>query len=888
MRQARALWMRLCSLWRGGRREDEFAAELESHVALHTEDGMRAGLSAEEARRQALIKLGGAEQARQAYRERGTLPWLEHLAQDARYGVRTMRRSPGFTLTAVLTLALGIGACTAIFSMVNAVLLRSLPYGDPGRLVYLYTPDPALHLPAEIFSPSNADFYDIQRLSHSFARMTFMGQSTFNLASQGSVERIGAARVDANFFATLRSYPELGRALAADDQQPGHNRVAVIGDALWQSMFAASSAVLKDSLSLDGTEYRIVGVMPPEFGYPRDTELPYGNAQIKTTQVWIPLALSPQQMANREGSTADAAIARLRPGVTVQQAQAELGTIMQQLDKLHDPRMRGFGALVKSFPGTIIAPVRPLMGMLAGAVLLVLLIACANTASLLLARASDRLRELGVRSALGAGRSRIARQLLTESLLIGLGGGAIGVGLAYAFLRVLPWLNPGNIPRLGEARLDARVLLFTVAVSVGTSLLSGIVPMLTLARLDLTAVLNGSSRTAAGRHSRLQSALIVAEASMVVVLMVCAGLLIRSYVNVESIQTGFSRSTVSMKISLGQQPGAPAQRAVFRRAFFHSLIGKLRALPGVTGVGAISDLPLSGSESLSMVWVQGDAHMKDQFAEGRGVTPGYFSAMGIPLLAGRQFSEDDDSSGARAAIVNQRFVRLYLAHRDPIGARISMSGDASHWETVVGVVGDVRHASLEETPMPQIYNPNYEFDSAYIAVGAALPAATIASEARAVTKTIDPNVAVADVHTMGELESQASARRRFQTTLLTLFAGIALLLALAGIYGLMSYSVSRREREVGIRMALGAQRSGVMLLVLRNAAALLALGLAIGVGCAWFATRAVNAFLFQVGDHDPITLLLVCLLLAVCGLIAAFVPARRAASVDPMQALRAE
>ncbi len=889
MKALRAFWQRLRGLLRARRVDDDFAAELESHVAMHVEDGVRAGLSAEEARRQALIKLGGIEQVRQAYRERNTLPWVENLAQDICYVVRTLRRSPGFTVTAVLTLSLGIGACTAIFSMVNAVLLRSLPYENPDRLVYLYTPVPALHLPAEVFNPSNADFFDIQRASHSYTSMSIFGQSTFNLASQGAVERISAARVDANFFTTLESYPELGRAIVADDELAGHNHVVVISDALWQSMFAGSRDVLHNTLSLDGVTYRIIGVMPPGFGYPHDTELPYGNAEVKTTQAWIPLALTPPQMANREDSNSDAAIARLRPGVTVRQAEAELSTIMKQLSRLHDPGMRGFGALVRSFPAAIIGPVRSLMYMLAGAVLLVLLIACANTASLLLARASDRVHELGVRSALGARRGRIARQLLTESLLIGLGGGATGVALVSLFLRILPAINPGNIPRLGEAGLDARVLLFTVAVSVLTSALSSILPILTVSRLDLSALLNSSSRTAAGRRSRLRDALVVADAAMVVVLMACAGLLIRSYVNVESIHTGFSRSTVSMNIVLGEHPGmAPASRASFQRAFFRSLVDKLSALPGVESAGAISDLPLSGAESLSMVWVEGDTHVKNELAEGRGVTPGYFNAMGIPLLAGRLFTNDDDSSQARAAIVNQRFVQLYLTHRNPIGAHIRMGGDANRWDTVVGVVANVRHASLEEMPKPQIYEPTWEFRNAYVAIRSSFPAGTVASEARAVMKTVDPNIAVADVHTMGELESEASARRRFQTTLLTLFAGVALLLALAGIYGLMSYAVSRREREVGIRMALGAQRSGVMLMVLGNAAALLGLGLAIGVVCAWFATRTLNAFLFQVGDHDPATVLTVCFLLAMCGLLAAFVPARRAASINPMRALRSE
>ncbi len=888
MRKCRAFAARLLGLLRARRADADFAAELEAHVALHTEDGVRAGFTPENARRQALIKLGGAEQALQAQRERRTLPWLENFAQDLRYSLRTLRRSPGFTATAVLTLALGIGACTAIFSMVYAVLLRSLPYGDPGRLVYLFTPDPSLHLPPEIFSPTNADFFDIQRENRLYSNMSFVGQSAVNLAGQGAVERIGAARVDENFFSTLEAYPEWGRAISTGDQLQGHDHVAVISHALWQSMFAGSPDVLKDSISLDSVNYRIVGVMPPEFGYPHGTDIPYGNAEVKTTETWIPLALTPQQKADRDNASADAAIARLRPGVTIREAQSELGIIEARLDKLHMPLLQGCGALVKSFLDIVVGPVRPLMNLLLGAVILVLLIACGNTASLLLARASDRLRELGVRAALGAKRSRIARQLLTESLLIGVGGGAIGVVLAWLFLQVLPSLNPGNISRLGEASLDARVLLFAVAVSVLASVLSGILPALTVSRLDVTGLLGGSSRAIAGKHSRVQSALIVAEAAMVVVLMASAGLLIRSYINIASVSTGFSRSTVSMKISLDEHPGVTSQQqAAQRSAFFHSLIARLGALPGVSDAGAINYLPLSGSESLDTIWVDGYANRKDQLAEGRSITPDYFRAMGIPLIAGRAFTEADVSSHAHVVIVNQRFAQIYFAGRNPIGGRVG--GDNRHWDTVVGVVADVRHFSLEEAPEPQFYHPDYGgFDSAYIAVRSTLPSRTVAAEARAVVRTIDPSVAVADVHTMGELESEASAQRRFQTTLLTLFAGVALLLALAGIFGLMSYSVSRREREVGIRMALGAQRGDVMLLVLGNAALLLGLGLTIGFGCAWFAVGVMKSFLFEVGGHDPLTLCIACVLLAMFGLLAAIVPARRAASVDPMQALRAE
>jgi putative ABC transport system permease protein len=807
--------------------------------------------------------------------------------QDTRYGLRTLRRTLGFTITAVLTLALGIGACTAIFSLVNAVLIRSLPYGDPSRLVYLFTPNPHIPVPPDVMCPSYADFYDIKRQSHSYSDMTVFEQATYNLSSQGSVERFSAARVDESFFTTLQSAPEFGRAIGADDNQPGHDKVAMISHALWQSMFGGSTDVLKRSLPLNGVSYRIVGVMPPAFEYPLGSDLPYGNVG-KGTHIWIPLALTSKQKAEREPGNVAGAIARLRPGVSMSHAQSEMSTIMVRLDKLHSVAMfpeRGWGALVKSFMDYAVGQVGRLLWLLLGAVAMVMLIACGNAANLLLARASNRMRELGVRVALGAGRRRIVRQLLTESLLIGLAAGVIGVGLAGIFLRFLPYLDPGNIPRLNQASLDMQVMLFAILVSLLTSVLTGVLPALAVSRVSpAVALAAGGSGNVAGVHSRSQSILIVVEAALVVVLLACAGLLIRSYINVESVDTGFSPSTVTVNIGLDPGYSQPQQR----RAFFKQFIGKVAALPGVNAVGAVSYLPLSNSESMGYFWVDGFANSKDQMAEGRGVTPQYFDAMSIPLIAGRYFTEDDDSKAERPIIINQRFAQMYFANRNPLRGRISTDDNHSQWKTVVGVVADVRHSSLEETPQPQMYSPDYDLNGGYIAVRSLLPRSTIASELRSALKAIDPGLPFGDVQTMGDLVSEATARRRFQTSLLTVFAAIALFLALVGLYGLMAYSVSRRTRELGIRMALGAQRTDVMLMVLKKAALLLGLGLVSGLACSWIASRAIKAFLFGVGEHDPATIVFVCILLAVCGLAAAVIPARRAASIDPMQALRTE
>jgi len=889
MRQLRALARRLVGMIRSDRGERDFAAELESHIALDMDEGVRNGLAPEEARRQALVRLGGAEQTRQAHRERRTLPWVEALLQDTRYGLRTLRRSPGFTVTAVLTLAVGIGACTAIFSLVNAVLIRSLPYGDPQRLVYLFTPSPTFTIiPAEAICPGYADFFDMKRQSHSYANMTAYEQTQFSVTAQRSAERIGAAKVDEDFFATLGSSPAVGRLINAGDNQPGHNQVAVISHSLWQTMFATSGDVLQRSIQLDGKSYRIIGVMQPEFEYPFKSDLPYGDPHIESTRIWVPLVLTEKEKTVHDIND-DVVLARLRPGVSISAAQAEMGTMMARLNKLHSGEMNDWGAKIEGFLSISVGPVRPMMMLLLGAVCMVLLIACGNAANLLLARSANRMRELGVRVALGAGRNRIVRQLITESLLIGIAGGAIGTCFAFLFLRILPWLDPGNIPRLNEASLDARVLLFTVVVSLLTSLLSGILPALTVSRVNLTDFLvSAGGRSVAGTHTRMQNVLIVVESALVVVLLAGAGLLIRSYINVETVNTGFAQSTVTTNIDFDQRYSRPQHAE-----FFHSLLDRLQGQPGVVAVGAVDHLPLSNTDSIGTFAVEGYPNKKSQTVESRSVTSGYFSAMQTPLVAGRLFTAADKPMSQHQVIVNESFAREYFAGRNAVGGRVSPTDPDNStgkydWSTVIGVIADVRHTSLEEPATPQMYRLNEDIDEGYIALRSSLPASAAATQIRNALHAMDPNLAVNEIKTMGDLVSEASARRRFQTSLLTVFAGIALFLALVGLYGLMAYSASRRTREVGIRMALGAQRSDVLMLILKKAALLLGLGLVSGVVACWFATRAIGSFLYGVGQHDPMTIASVCGVLAVCGMIAALIPARRAASIDPMEALRAE
>src|SRR5579863_17007 len=821
---------------------------------------------------------------------------LDNLGQDLRYGLRTMLKYRSFTVVTVFTLALGIGACTAIFSLVNAVLIRNLPYGEPERLVYLFTPNPLWNLPAEEFGPSNADFFDLKEQSKSFSAATLFVQTTYNLAGNDRAERVGAAKVDADFFGTLQVAPDLGRGFDAKDEQPGNEHVAVISHALWQTMLAGRDDVLGSTLRLDGVPYRVIGVMPVEFGFPHKSDLAYGNGHVDTTDLWVPSAFTLKEGANREDENGYA-VARLRPGVTVGEAQAEMNVIMSRLNLLHNADTRGWGALVKPFRDTALGPVRPLMWLLMSTVGFVLLIACGNGANLLLARAAARTHELGVRATLGARRSRLLRQMLTESLLLSAVAGTEGVGLACLFQRALLRLNPGDIPRMDDARLDLRVLGFAVFATVLTSVLFGMLPSLSVTRsatrIDLVKFLKSSGmRGVSGDRRRVRQGLAVAQIALLVVLLTGTGLLLRSYVNVLSVPTGFSAATVTASVQMSSQYGNAHQR----RALFGNLIEQLKSISGVQAVGAVNELPLSHSESLANLIVEGYPNTEGQLVEERGITQDYLSAMQTPLVAGRDISDEDAAGHRLVAVVNEAFAKKYFANEDAIGRRIRAGEDETGpWVTVVGVAKDVRYMSLEAAPVPQVYRSFWQVEwnessivGAYVAVHSSLPQEAVVSEIRAAVKAIDPSLAVADVHTMSELVSQVTARRRFQTSLLTVFSGAAMLLAMVGVYGLLAYSVRQRTGEIGIRLALGSSRNGVMRLILLQGLTLLGAGLAIGLAAAMACTRLLASFLYGVPALDPATFIVVPMLLLVSTVAACLIPSLRAGAVDPIHALRHE
>jgi len=876
-------WQRLTH---PGTMEQHLDKELRFHLEQHTADLVAEGHSPDEARRLARLALGGPEQVKEYCRDARGTRWLDETWQDFRYAARTLRKQPGFAALAILTLALGIGAACAVFSVVNAVLLRALPYRDPDQLVYLWEPSPHFPtVPIEAFAPPNADFYEWRKQSHSFSNLALFTVDSMNLAVNGSAQSVSASRVTGDFFALLGVAPELGRAVGPDDDQPGKAQVAVISHALWQSRFGADPHALGRQILLNARPYRIIGVMPAGFAFPHEAECLETHG--RTTDIWLPLALTPQDRASREDSPGNA-IARLRPGVSPARAQAEMAALVARQDPLHLPMFRDCGAEVRTFAVEITGSSRRALLIFMGAVLLVLLIACSNVATLTLARAAGRSAELGVRTALGASRLRLVRQLFAEALCLAGAGGILGALAASLAIRLLTGSQLSIIPRLDETSMDARVLFFAIAASLATTLLFGLLPAWPASRSNLNEVLKSSrNRNVSGAGTRLQGALTVAEVAFTFVLLAGSGLLIRSFLKLESVDKGFApEATVTASIELDARYNRPEQQ----NALVHRLLDRIGSLPGVTAAAAINYIPLGGGESLTQgLQVEGQAFDEKTLFEERAITPRYFTAMGIPVYSGRAFTDDDVAGRPLVAIVNRSFARRYFPGGNAVGKHFHRGGGSSP-TTIVGVVRDVRYESLETAPPLQIYTPLWQGGARgpSLVARTSLPPDRLASDMRAALREIDPALALADIRSMDQLVSSAAALRRFETTLLVAFGGIALFLSLVGLYGLLSYSVERRTAEMGIRMALGAQPSHVLRLVLKQGSALAWTGIALGLVCAWAVTRAMASLLFEVTPTDALSFVSAAVLFIAVAMAACCAPALRATRVDPMTALRHE
>src|SRR5215472_8140753 len=810
---------------------------------------------------------------------------LEDFVRDFRYTLRSIRKDPRFFSVTVLALALGIGASTSIFSLVNAVLIRSLPYPHPDRLVYLWSPNPRFQAPLEYFTPMNADFFDLQKENRSFASLALFGTAKFNVAADGRADALGGARVTGDFFETMGIAPELGRAVSPADDAQGHDQVAVISHILWRERFGAERDILGKTLLLDARPYRIIGVMPAGFAFPRATDV---SASGKVTDVWIPWAMSPHQKANRGDGEGDA-VGRLRPSVSVEQAQAEMSSLMASIDLLRPPKDRGFSARVQPMFDSVTGGSRHVLLLLLGAVGFLLLIACSSAAGLAMVRASGRTREIGVRAALGASRTQLIRQLLTESLFLGTSGGMLGVFVAFASIRVLLRFDPGNIPRFEETSIDARVLLFAVGTSILTSFLFGLFPALSASRCDPAQVLSETgSRSVKGMRYRFRQGLIVGQVALTVVLLTGSGLLIQSLARVLSVEKGFDpHSTLTMGLSLDARY-EPARQI----AFYRELLGRIGGLPGVQAAGVVTILPLGHSEVLSWLAVEGHNFDEKVLFQTRSVAPHYFAAMGIHLLEGRYFTDNDSVGHPNVAIVSRTFAEQYFPGQSSLGKRFHFIDGAAHptWWTIVGLVDDVRNASLEEKARPQAYVPFWQssMPDASVVLRTTTDPETTAAAVRRELGTLDPALAISDFRTMDQLVSEATEERRFQTTVLSAFSGIALAFSLVGLYALLAYSVRQRTAEIGVRMALGAQQRHVMQLIIGQGAGLAFAGIGVGLLSAWALTRLLASLLFEVKATDGSTFATVAFTFSAVLLVACYVPARQAMRTDPMVALRHE
>jgi putative ABC transport system permease protein len=790
-----------------------------------------------------------------------------------------MRQKPAFTAVAVLTLALGIGANTAIFSVVHAVLIRPLPYGDPQQIMMVFEKRARENNLTNVVSP--ADYLDWKQQNQSFSHMAAMSSASVDLVGEGEPERIAAGQVTSEFFGALGVQPAKGRLFAAQDEEAGHQNVAVLTHGLWQRRFGGDPALVGRMIQLNGLPHTVIGILPQTFLF--------SDRQI---DLWIPFAFPPRFRYVRAAHFLYV-YARLKPQVTLQQSQAEMETIAANLEKQFPNENRGHSASVVPLREQLVGEIRPALRVLAVAVGFVLLIACANVANLLLARAMGRQRELAVRRALGATRVRVARQLMTESVLLSLGAGLVGTLLALWGVDLLKFVIPGNTnaPGLREFGLNASVLAFTLGISLLTGVLFGVAPALQGSRTNLNNSLKEGGRSATpGRGmKRLRGALVAAEVALSLVLLTGAGLMIRTLIRLQEVNPGFNaQDLMTAQIILPEN----RYREPMRKAeFFRQLSANLQGMPGIKGVGMISNLPMSGQDSRTGIGVEGrePSPTEPTRAHHRIVSPGYFETMQIPLVEGRLFNEMDVAQSKPVLLVNQTMAKKYWPGQSPVGRRV-MLGGTEVWREVVGVVGDVKHWGLANQVNPEMYLPVEQTPGGFmnLVVRSNGDARSLAAAVRTQVQAMDKDQPLPTMAAMDDVISQSIASRRFLMVLLGAFAGVAILLAGVGIYGVMSYTVSQRTGEIGIRMALGAQQSDIFQLVIRQGLALTAAGVVAGLGGAFWLSKFLGDMVFGVPPKDPLTFSGVATLLLLVALLACWIPARRAARVDPMVALRYE
>ena len=814
-------------------------------------------------------------------------PFFDTFRQDVRFGTRMLARTPGFSAIAILTLALGIGAHAAIFSVVNAVLLRPLPWNEPDRAVMIWSKWTAF----DKTWVADGEVLDYRRRSRTLEQIAAWADGQVNLTGDGEPERVSAATVTANTFSTLGVGPILGRTFTEAEDLPNGPNLVVLGYGLWNRRYSADPSIVGGTIQIDGKAFEVIGVMPPDFLLPTDFQNP------EPSELWMPVQFDPA--STDHGNHGYFAAGRLRQGATVQHASDELHDIARAMtsEGLYPVQME-FDTVVLSLTDEVVGGVRRAIWLLTGAVAFLLLIACANVANLLLARAEARQREVAVRSALGAGPWRVVRQMLTESAVLTAFSAVCGLALAVAGVRVLAWWNPSNIPRVSGVDVDWRVLAFTAVVALLTTALFSLAPAVRALRVDVTDALKdgGQNASTGGARQRFRNALVVAEMALAVVLLVGAGLMLRSLWALQRVPLGFEPSGVlTMRVAL---PGASYEKPEQVVGFYQRMVDEVRRLPGVRGAGAARSLPLGSTIGDFGLGVEGYVPPPGTNAKGdwQIVTDGYLEAIGERIVRGRAITAADHSDGMLVALINEEMARRYWAGRDPIGGRLRIGGSRRPWVTVVGIVADVRHNGITAPVKEKFYVPHTQWHKA---VGFPIRSMTLVvktnqdprglvAPVRQAIRSLDANLPVAEVRTMTDVVAATMSTPRFTGFLLGLFAMLALVLSAIGIYGVLSYLVSRRTREIGIRVAVGAGRGQVLRLVLGRGLLMALAGVAIGVGVAAWTSRLMQGLLHDVTPGDPLTFLSVGVILSVVATIASAVPAWRATRVDPVIALKSE
>ncbi|MBV9009707.1 MAG: ABC transporter permease [Verrucomicrobia bacterium] len=819
------------------------------------------------------------------------------MLNDLRFALRSLLKTPAFTAIAVITVALAIGANSAVFTLVNSLLIRPLPYRDASRLVLIWEQFATMGL--ERIPVSAPEFLDYEKAIRSCEQIAAFDYTAFNVGGEGNPERVSGAAVSPSLFPLLGVDPIAGRTFTLDEQGEGHDDRVVISARFWKRRFNSDPGLIGRTILLNGRAFTVIGVMPATFEFPIPLFGVQGNRFAERVDIWKPIAFTKPELEAR-GSRSYGMIGRLRDGVSRAEAQGEISTITAEFIRSHPGNYDGggFGATVYPLRDQIVGGMRTGLGILLGAVAFVLLIACANLATMLLARATAREREVAIRVALGAHTWRLLRQMLCESVVLALTGGAFGVLLSIWALDLLKRVGAQTIPRLSQVTVDIPVLIFTAAVAITTGVFFGLIPALASRKPELTEALKegGRGSTSGAASNRLRSSLVAAEIALALVLLVSAGLLMKSFARLQEVSPGFNpHGVLTAELSLPSLK-YPDNKAI--APFFQEIIRRLAQLPGVQAVACADILPLSGTNSDSSFDIEGKVLVKGQPSpdeEVRSVTPDYFRVLQTPLLKGRLFSNSDTSDAPLVAIINEAFAHKYFPNGDALGKRITFDDPKKNpaWTTIVGIVGNIRHRALDLDPEPEYYLPHAQSAvssgrsgrNMILVVRSAQDPRTLAAAIRREVQTFDPDLPIARVRTFDDLVSESVAPRKLSVVLLGVFAGIALLLAAVGIYGVISYLVVQRTHEIGVRMALGAQRRDVLTLVINHALKLVGIGTAAGLVLALFATRALGALLYQIGPFDLVTFAEVALALGLMALLASYIPALRATRSDPMIAL---